>query len=85
MGQVQMRDLVFIGSSRKDLKAFPEQARQRAGFGFYLAQIGEMDDKAVPMKGFGGASVVELRIDEDGDTYRGVYTVAFADAVYVLH
>ena len=37
------------------------------------------------MKGFGGASVIEVRISEDGDAYRAVYTVAFAGVVYVLH
>jgi phage-related protein len=44
-----------------------------------------MSDQAIPLKGFGDASVVELRIDDDGDTYRAVYTVAFANRVYVLH
>ena len=37
------------------------------------------------MKGFTGASVLEIVEDHDGQTYRAVYTVRFADAVYVLH
>jgi phage-related protein len=37
------------------------------------------------MKGFGGASVLEIVDDFDGDTYRAIYTVRFADVVYVLH
>lgn len=37
------------------------------------------------MKGFGGASVLEIVEDHDGNTYRSVYTVRFKDAVYVLH
>jgi phage-related protein len=40
---------------------------------------------AVPMKGFGNASVLEIVIDERGDTYRAVYTIRFTEAVYVLH
>ena len=40
---------------------------------------------AKPMKGFGGASVIEVRISEDRDAYRAVYTVVIADAIYVLH
>jgi phage-related protein len=40
---------------------------------------------AVPMVGFGGASVLEVVIDESGDAYRAVYTVKFAEAIYVLH
>ncbi len=37
------------------------------------------------MKGFGGAGALELVEDHDGNTYRAVYTVKFAGAVYVLH
>jgi len=37
------------------------------------------------LKGFGGASVLEIVEDHDGNTYRAVYTVRFAEAVYVLH
>ena len=40
---------------------------------------------AKPLKGFGGASVLEIVEDNDGDTYRAVYTVKFPLAVYVLH
>jgi phage-related protein len=37
------------------------------------------------LRGFGGAGVLEIVDDFDGDTYRAVYTVRFAGAVYVLH
>ncbi len=37
------------------------------------------------MKGFSGASVIEIVEDFEGDTYRAVYTVKFAEAIYVLH
>jgi phage-related protein len=37
------------------------------------------------LKGFRGAGVLEIVDDFDGDTYRAVYTVRFAGAVYVLH
>jgi phage-related protein len=40
---------------------------------------------AKPLKGFGGAGVLEIVDDDDGDTYRAVYTVRFAEVVYVLH
>jgi phage-related protein len=51
----------------------------------YLAQTGEKHPDAKPLRGFGGAGVLEVVEDFDGDTYRAVYTVRFADAVYVLH
>lgn len=55
------------------------------GFALYQAQIGRMHNNAKPLKGFGGASVVEIVDDHQGDTYRTVYTVKFDSAVYVLH
>jgi phage-related protein len=42
-------------------------------------------DKAKPLKGFRGAKIVEIVADHDGDTWRAVYTVEIADAIYVLH
>jgi phage-related protein len=55
------------------------------GYALYLAQMGDKHRNAKPLKGFGGAGVVEMVTDLRGDTFRAVYTVRFADAVYVLH
>jgi phage-related protein len=55
------------------------------GFALHLAQTGKKHDQARPLKGFGGAGVLEVVEDHMGDTYRAVYTVKIADAVYVLH
>jgi phage-related protein len=56
-----------------------------AGFALRQAQAGEKHEDAVPMKAFGNAGVLEIRIDDDGDTYRAIYTVTLPDAVDVLH
>jgi phage-related protein len=80
-----MKTLYFVGSSREDLKDFPEDVRQNIGFALYQAQCGEKSANVKPLKGFGGAGVLEIREDDDGDTYRAVYTVKFRDIVYVLH
>lgn len=40
---------------------------------------------ARPLKGFGAAAVLEIVEDDDGNTYRAVYTVRFSGVVYVLH
>ena len=40
---------------------------------------------AKPLKGFGGAGVLEVVDDFDGETYRAAYTVRFAEVVYLLH
>ena len=79
------RPLVWLGSSRRDLRAFPVQARREIGVALYAAQQGETDPVAKPMKGFGGASVMEIVARDEGGTWRAVYTIRFAEAVYVLH
>lgn len=79
-----MRALVFIGTSLADLKSFPDGVQDEAGHALWIAQEGGRSVSAKPLKGFGGASVLEIVID-DGDAYRVVYTVALKSAVYVLH
>jgi phage-related protein len=79
------KELIWVGSSLKDLREFPEDVRQVMGFALYLAQVGEKHSDAKPLKGFSGAGVLEVVDNFDGNTYRTVYTVRFADAVYVLH
>jgi phage-related protein len=79
------RPVRWIGSSKDDLSAFPEEVKRRVGGGLWDAQLGLKAPFAKPLKGFGGASVLEIIDDFDGDTYRAVYTVRFAGVVYVLH
>ena len=79
------RELVWIGSSRKELREFPPAVRRTFGVALFAAQLGEKPPEAKPLKGFGGAGVLELIEDYDRSTYRAVYTVRFATKVYVLH
>jgi len=67
------------------LKAFPVEVRQLMGFALWQAQIGKKHVDAKPLKGFGGAGVLEVTDEYDGNAYRSVYTVKFAGAIYVLH
>src|SRR4051812_11986027 len=75
----------WIASSRDDLRGFPEAVRLRVGGALWEAQRGGKAPWAKPLKGFGGAGVLEVMDDHDGDTYRAVYTVRFVGVVYVLH
>jgi len=77
--------IVWMGSSREDLKSFPEQVRRDIGQALYTAQQGETDPAAKPLKGFGGARVMEIVDRHDTNTYRAVYTAQFAGRIYVLH
>ena len=63
----------------------PEDVIDVFGFALHLAQIGKKHDQAKPLKGFGGASVLEVVEDHMGDTYRAVYTAKITEKVYVLH
>ena len=79
------RPLEWIGSSYNDLVALPEDVRRFFGFVLSLAQAGDKHDSAKVLKGFGGAGVLEVVEDDVAGTYRAVYTVKFAEAVFVLH
>jgi phage-related protein len=68
-----------------DLRAFPTEVQRDVGYAIYAAQKGERDPSAKPMKGFGGASVLEIVAPFDGDTFRAIYTVRLKDVIYVLH
>ncbi len=81
----QPKPVRWVGSSKNDLKKFPEDVRRRVGGALWEAQLGRKASFAKPLKGFGGASVLEVVDDYDGDTFRAVYTVRFAHVVYVLH
>jgi phage-related protein len=83
--QPKIRPLMWIGSSRKDLKLFPAEVRDVMGYALYQAQLGRKALSAKPLAGFGGASVLEIVEDYRTDTYRAVYTVKFSELVYVLH
>jgi phage-related protein len=80
-----LKPIRWVGSSRRDVKSFPADVRSDIGYALYAAQNGETDPSAKPMKGFGGANVMEIVAPFSGDTWRAVYTVRFQDAVYVLH
>jgi phage-related protein len=80
-----MKSLFWLGSTRKDLKAMPDDIQDTFGYALHQAQIGKKHAQAKPLSGFGSAGVLEVVEDADGGTYRAVYTVKFSKAVYVLH
>ena len=74
----------WVASAKADLMKFPQIVRKEMGHALYLAQIGMKAPKAKPLHGFGGAGVLEVVDDYDGDAYRAVYTVKFQGIVFVL-
>ena len=80
------RLLIWRGASKTDFMAFPRIVQREMGFALFLAQMGERHPTmAKTLSGFGGASVIELKESHDGNAYRAIYTVRYADAIYVLH
>jgi phage-related protein len=76
-----------MGSSLKDIRGFPEEVKDVLGFAIGLAQDGGKHPNAKPLAGdkaFKSRGVLEVVADFDGSTYRAVYTVRFAAAIYVL-
>jgi phage-related protein len=78
------RPIVWIGSSRQDLRAFPAPIRRAFGLALFAVQCGDTPPIAKPLKGL-GTGVLELIEHSAGGTYRAVYAVRFRSAVYVLH
>lgn len=85
MNTKKSKSLGWIGSSYKDLMDFPHDIRKDMGHALYIAQEGGMHKDAKPLKGFGGASVLEIVQMDSNGTYRTMYTVQFEEFVYVLH
>jgi phage-related protein len=79
-----LKPIRWVGSSYDDLLELPDEVRREVGYALYVAQNGDKADNAKPLQGL-GSGVLEVVENYDGDTYRAVYTVRFATAVYVLH
>jgi phage-related protein len=79
------KQLEWIGSSKKDLMALPLEVRKFFGHALDFAQRGGQHSATKVLKGFGGAGVLEILENDEGGTYRAVYTVKFEAAVFVLH
>lgn len=63
----------------------PAQVQDTFGYALHLAQTGGKHLQAKPLRGFGSAGVLEIVESRAGSTFRAVYTVKIANAVYVLH
>ena len=79
------KPLIWMGSSKKDLRALPAGVVDVFGYALYLAQTGKRHDSTKVLRGFGDASVLEVIESQAGNAYRAAYTVRFAASVIVLH
>jgi phage-related protein len=80
-----IKRIIWIGSSLRNVKSFPDEVKDVIGYALYQSQIGLKAVSVKPLSGFGSASVLEVMEDYLTDTYRAVYTVKFREFIYVLH
>lgn len=78
------KPVIWLVDTLSALRACPQDVQDEVGYALYLAQIGEKYACAKRLQGL-GPGVLEVIADHRGDTYRAVYTVRFAERVYVLH
>lgn len=80
-----LKPLIWVGSSLRDLREFPDLVQDRMGYALFVAQSGGRHRDAKALAGFGSAGVLEIVNDYRGDTYRVIYTLRYTNAIYVLH
>ena len=85
MMAVQPKSVIWVGSCHDSWLKFPDEVQDVMGYSLHLAQCGDKADNVKPLKGFKGASVLEIVDSYNTDTYRAVYTVTYQEAIYVLH
>jgi len=80
---MDQKPLAWIGRVQDDLRAFPEEARRKAGFELRALQRGARPSDTKPMASIGkGVEEIRIRI---GRAFRVFYVARFEEAVYVLH
>ena len=84
MDDIMLKPVEWVGSSRTDLKRFPDPVKDHMGFAIHQAQAGLTHRDAKPLKGF-GSGMLEVVSRHDGDTFRAVCTVRLETAACVLH
>jgi len=79
-----MKPVRFVGGAKRDLSAFPDAARVRAGHELFMLQVGREPDDWKPMSPV-GAGACEIRVRDASGQFRVIYVATFRNAVYVLH
>lgn len=81
----RLKPIVWVGSSKRELKNFPRAVQRDIGQALFTAQAGGVDPAAKSLKGFKGTTVMEIVESYRTDAYRAVYTAKFGETIFVLH
>jgi phage-related protein len=79
-----MKQVIWMGSSKEDLRDFPEEARRQVGYQLEHVQEGVNPDDWKPMPAV-GSGVREIRVRESSGAFRCIYLATRPEGVYVLH
>jgi phage-related protein len=79
-----MKQVIWMGSSREDLRAFPREARREIGYQLEHVQEGVEPDDWRPMSAV-GTGVREIRVQESSGAFRCIYLAKRQEGIYVLH
>lgn len=79
-----MKEVRFTGSSKRDLSAFPDEARLRVGHELFMLQVGREPDDWKPMSSV-GRGACEIRVRDRVGQFRVIYVATLGTAIYVLH
>jgi len=85
MSKPQPKPVIWIGTSHEDLRDLPGKVQYKIGTALQQVQYGSRPATIRTLSGFGNASILEIKVNDDGSTYRAIYTVRFAGYVFVLH
>ncbi len=78
------KPIYWVGTSFNDLLDFPDEAKRDAGYQLHRVQNGLDPENWKPFQAV-GVGVKEIRISEDGNTFRVMYVAKFSEKIYVLH
>lgn len=78
------KPIYWVGTSYKDLLAFPDEAKREAGYQLHRVQNGLDPENWKPFETI-GTGVKEIRMSEDGNAFRIIYVAKFSEKIYVLH
>lgn len=78
------KDIDWCGTSREDLRAFPDNPRREIGYELRQLQRGEMPSDWRPFAEV-GPGVIEIRVNCADGWFRVMYVAKFEEAIYVLH
>ena len=78
------KPIYWMGTSLKDLMAFPDTVKKEAGYQLHRVQNGLNPENWKPFQTV-GVGTKEIRISEDGNAFRVLFVAKFADKIFVLH